>query len=110
MPKIIFLLLSHNALRTYDVRSHRFLLSPNRSCKNVLRAFSHTKAWPAEFAAIPQLRCLALSRISIRRGRHESVMHLVMSSAEWLLSPFFLGRRDHHLRRIRRKTTLLQTR
>jgi len=54
--------------------------------KNVLRAFSHAKAWPAEFGAIPQLRCLALSRTSIRRGCHESVMHLVMSSAEWLLS------------------------
>src|SRR5258707_11117279 len=44
------------------------------------RACPYSKAQPAGFRATPQLRCLALSRTSIRRKCHESVMSLVMGS------------------------------
>jgi len=43
------------------------------------RAFHNSKAHPVGFRAAAQLRCLALSHLSIRRKCHESAMSIVMT-------------------------------
>jgi len=50
------------------------------SLSDHLKAFPHAKVQPEGFWTTTQLRHLALSRASIRRKCHESVMSLVIGS------------------------------